>query len=97
MVKLKLKTSFKSEFFTKTKLLTATIHRNKIQNFASEQACAPSGTPMKVAQMERPGLVALVDLAEGSGMLQLELALEGRATEECLAMYNVCRWFNAQN
>ena len=39
---------FQERVFEKTKLLTATIHRNKRQNFASEQACASSGTPMKV-------------------------------------------------
>lgn len=74
--------------FTKTQPLTATIHKNKRQNFASEQICAPAGTSMKVAQMERSGLAALVDLAEGSGMFPLESALEGRVTEECLSLYN---------
>ena len=44
---------------------------------------------MKVAQMERSGLAALVDLAQESGMIQLESALERRVTEECLSMYNV--------
>lgn len=38
--------------------------------------------------MERSGLAALVDLAEESGMLPLESALEGRVTEECLSLYN---------
>ncbi|KAJ4927219.1 hypothetical protein JOQ06_014954, partial [Pogonophryne albipinna] len=78
--------------FTKIKPLTAIIHRNKKLNFASERICAPSGALMKVAQMERscpPGHTALVDLAEGSGLIQLESALEGRVTEECLSLYNV--------
>ena len=44
---------------------------------------------MKVAHMERSGLAALVDLAEGSGMIQLESALERRVTQECLSLYNV--------
>lgn len=39
--------------------------------------------------MERSGLAALVDLAEGSGMIQLETALERRVTEECLSLFNV--------
>ncbi|KAK1898274.1 Regulator of telomere elongation helicase 1 [Dissostichus eleginoides] len=39
--------------------------------------------------MGRSGLAALVDLAEGSGLIQLESALEGRVTEECLSLYNV--------
>ena len=46
---------------------------------------------MKVAQMERSGLAALVDLAEGSGMIQLESALEARVTEDCLSLFNVDR------
>ena len=75
--------------FTKTRSLTATIHRNKRRNFANEQICVPSGASMNVALMERFGMVALVDLAEGVGMLKLESALEGRVTEECLSMFNV--------
>ena len=39
--------------------------------------------------MEKNGLAALVDLAEGSGVIKLESALEGRVTEECLSVYNV--------
>ena len=39
--------------------------------------------------MERSGLAALVDVAEGSGLIQLESALEGRVTEECLSLFNV--------
>jgi len=39
--------------------------------------------------MERSGLAAPVDLAEGSGMIQLESALERRVTQECLSLYNV--------
>lgn len=39
--------------------------------------------------MERLGPAALVDLAEGSGMIQLDLALERRVTEECLSLFNV--------
>ena len=68
--------------------VTATIHRNKMWKFTNEQICAPSGVLMKVAQMERSGLAALLELAEGSGMIQLESALHGRVTEECLSLYN---------
>ena len=75
--------------FTKIKPLTATIHRNKRRKFASEKICAPSGVNMQVAHMERLGPAALVDLAEGSGMIQLDLALERRVTEECLSLFNV--------
>ena len=39
--------------------------------------------------MEKQGLNALVDLAERTGVLTLESALEGRVTEECLSMYNI--------
>lgn len=31
----------------------------------------------------------MVDVAEGSGLIQLESALEGRVTEECLSLFNV--------
>ena len=82
-------TLLQERVFTKTKPLTATIHKNKRQTFASEQILAPSGAVLKVAQMERQGLTALVDLAEKTGVLTLERALEGRVTEECLSMYNV--------
>ena len=82
-------TLLQERVFTKTKPLTATIHKNKRQTFASEQIWAPSGAVLKVAQMERQGLTALVDLAEKTGVLTLERALEGRVTEECLSMYTV--------
>ena len=39
--------------------------------------------------MERSGLAALVDLAEESGMIQLESALEKRVTDECISLYNI--------
>jgi len=42
-----------------------------------------------VAHREKSGLVALLDLADGSGINELEAALEGLVTEECLSMYNV--------
>ena len=35
------------------------------------------------------GLAALLDLAEGSGVIQLDRALEGRVRDECPSMYNV--------
>ena len=79
-------TLIQERVFTKIKPLTAIIHRIKKLNFASERICAASGALMKVAQMERSGLAALVDLAEGSGLIQLESALEGRVTEECLSL-----------
>jgi hypothetical protein len=75
--------------FSKKKPLTAIIHKNLRWNFVNEQIRAPLSVPMKVAQMEKAGLVALIDLAEGSGMVQLESVLEGRVTEECLSLYNV--------
>ena len=46
---------------------------------------------MTVAEMERSGLVAVLGLATGSGMIELEAALEGRVTEECMSMYNVAK------
>ncbi len=81
-------TLLQDRVFSKTKLLSSTIHKNKRHNFDSELICAPSGAPVKLAQMERSGLAALVDLAEQSGMIQLESALEGRVTEECLSLDN---------
>ena len=42
-----------------------------------------------MAQMEKSGLAALLDLVEGSGVIQLDEALEGRVREECFSMYNV--------
>lgn len=82
-------TFLQERVLTKIKPLTATIHRNKRQNFASEKICAPSGVNMQVAHMERSELAALVDLAEGSGMIQLESALVRRVTEDCLSLFNV--------
>lgn len=82
-------TFLQERVFTKIKPLSATIHRKKRQNFCNVQICAPSGATIEVAQMERWGLAALVDLVEGSGMIQLESALERRVTEECLSLYNV--------
>jgi hypothetical protein len=82
-------TFLQERVFAKIKPLTATIHRNKRRNFTGEMVCTPSGAHMKVAHMERSGLAALVDLAEGSGMIQLESALERRVTQECLSLYNV--------
>ena len=73
--------------FTKTKPLTATIHKNKRRTFVSEQILAPSGAVQKVVHMAKQGLTALVYLTERTGVL--ESVLEGRVTEECLCMYNV--------
>lgn len=75
--------------FTKTKTLTSTIHKNKRRNFASDPVRVSSGTSMTVDHMKKSGLAALLDLANGSGIIKLETALEGRVTEECLSMYNV--------
>ncbi len=69
------------QVFTKDRPLSATIHRNKRRNVANEQIQSQSGAHMKVAQMERSGLVAPIELVEGSGMLQLEEALDGRVTQ----------------
>ena len=44
---------------------------------------------MMVIQVEKSGLTTLVDLAEGSGMIQLESVLEGRVTDECLSLCNI--------
>ena len=45
---------------------------------------------MKVAQMERSGLAALLELVDGSGMIDhLESVISWRVTEECLSLYNV--------
>lgn len=57
------KTLLQEQVFTKHKPLTATIHKNKRQNFTNEQIRAPLAAPMKVAQMEKAGLAALIDLA----------------------------------
>ena len=52
-------TFLQERVFTKIKPFTEIIHRNKRQNFTSEQISIPSGAPMKVAQMEKLGLAAL--------------------------------------
>jgi hypothetical protein len=82
-------TFLQERVFIKTKPLSATIHKNKRRCFAAEQVCKPSGATMKVAQMERTGLLALVNLVEGSRMIHLEDVLDRRVTEECLSVYNV--------
>ena len=73
-------TLLQERVFTKTKQLTETIHKNKKRNFTSEQIRSASGTPMTVANMEKSGLAALLDLADGSGAIKLESALERRVT-----------------
>ena len=55
-------TILQERVFTKTKTLTAIIHRNKRRNFASEKIGVSSGASMTVAHMERSGLAALLDL-----------------------------------
>ena len=82
-------TLLQERVFRKIKPLTATIHRNKRRNFTTEQISSSSGGPMKVAQMERSGLAALLELVDGSGMIHLESVLSWRVTEECLSLYNV--------
>ena len=81
MCRIGAETILQERVFTKTQSLTATIHRNKRRNFARVQICVPSGASMNVALMERSGMVALVDLAEGAGMIKLDSALEGPVTE----------------
>ena len=76
-------TILQERVFTKTKTLTATIHRKKRQNFASEKIGVSSGASMTVAHMDRSGLAALLDLADGSGIIKLEAALQGRVTSAC--------------
>ena len=82
-------TLLQERVFTQTQNLSATIHKNKRRNFSHENISSQSDVPIKVVQMEKSGLTALLDLAEGSGGIQLDEALEGRVTEECLYMYNV--------
>ena len=82
-------TLLQDRVFTKTKPLSATIHKNKRQNFSTEKICVSPNTLMNVAQMERSGLAALLELVEVSGQIQLESILASRVTEECLSLYNV--------
>ena len=51
--KAQVETFLQEMVFTKIKPLTATIHRNKRQNFASEKICTSSGAHMQVAHMGR--------------------------------------------
>ncbi len=44
---------------------------------------------LKVAEVEKLGLASLLELAEKSGNIQLEAALESRVTDECLSIFNV--------
>ena len=87
--KFQVKILLQERVFTKTRPLSATIHKHKRQTFAYVQIWSPSGAVLKVAHMERQALTALVYLAERTGELALESALEGRVTEECISMYNI--------
>jgi len=82
-------TFLQERVFNKDKPLSATIHRNKRRNFATEQIATLSGVPMQVAQMEKSGLAALLALVEESEIIDLETALNRCVTEECLPLYNV--------
>ena len=82
-------TFLQERVFNKDKPLSATIHRNKRRNFATEEIATLSGVPMQVAQMEKSGLAALLALVEESEIIDLETALNRRVTEECLPLYNV--------
>ena len=89
------KTLLQARVFTKTQNTSATIHKNKRRNFSHENISSQSDVPIKVSQMEKSGLAALLDLMEGSGVIQLDDALRDvslRSTYLC-----TCGWLNAQN
>jgi hypothetical protein len=63
--------------FTKATSLMVAIHRNKRLNFAKDQTNTPANAAIKVAQMEKTGLATLIDIAERSGIINLDSVLEG--------------------
>ena len=66
-----------------------TISGNKRLNQASKEAGKSSEAAISLVQIEKSGLATLMDFAERSNMIDLEILLEKRITEECLSMYNV--------
>ena len=75
--------------FSKDFSLRATISKNKRLNLASTPVLIATGSKRSVEEMEKHGLATLVELIEKNNLIELEVLLEGRITEECLAMFNV--------
>ena len=80
---------FAERVFQKLTTLTATIHKNMRKKCTTQEICTPSGTTVKVAHMERLGMIALINLIDGPGMMQLASVFENRVTDECLSLYKV--------
>ena len=75
--------------FNKEKALNATLKRNKRKNFSSISISGATLTPVTQEQMERSGLAALLELADGTGEVNLERVLKYRITQESLSIFNV--------
>ena len=81
-------TLFEERIFSKSKSITARIDTRKRKNFDSIKICGQSSAQMKMTDMERSGLAAVLSLVEGSGAVDLERVLSGRVTEESLSLFN---------
>lgn len=58
------------------------VHKVQTDQITGQMISTPSGAYMKVANMDRSGLAAREDLVRGSGVSQLETALESK-TGQC--------------
>ena len=68
--------------------MNASIETRKRKNFDSIRICGQSSAQMKMTDMEKSGLAAVLSLVEGSGAINLERVLSGRVTEESLSLFN---------
>ena len=77
--------------YTKHSSIRDTISRNKRVDFASDYVPKTSGDNMrqKANQMEKNGLISIVNLAETSKLIDLTELLQYRITDECLSVFNV--------
>ena len=74
--------------FSKSKTISARIDTRKRKNFNSIKICGQSSAQMKMTDMESSGLVAMLNLVEGSGAVDLERVLSGRVTEKSSSLFN---------
>ena len=65
-------TLFGEGIFSKSKTIGARIDTRKTKNFDSIKICGQSSAQMKMTDMERSGLAAVLNLVGGSGAIDLE-------------------------
>lgn len=58
------------------------------KNFDNIKICGQSSAQMKMTDMERSGLAAVLSLVEGSGAVDLESVFSGRVIEESLSLFS---------